>query len=1300
MGNFEISKGKKFDLTNVSDTEISINEIAKNKKKLIDIFNKFDLDKNGKLNTIELAKAMDYFSSFDTDTEGEDFGNISNEEMTNGLLRLNTELKLDGKDAITEKDIKSFIVNTNKASINQNQLDLSEFSNFGYNPELFDLQNVIKSEVIESENGKKYVLTYNDGKIVTINPDKSYEVKTVSSNNTITTEYYDKDNIKTQSVINYPDTGDTSTTTYIVSPTQGVIPSNTICTYNNGAKTAEIKYMDGVPTQEIIKEGSSLKIYSYVGSEIVPFQFIENQGTPNEKITNFERNENGTYTITTRESGKISVKIAISYLPNSSTVSETIYEETEEGTTKTEKVRLEDGYAERITLPNNNVVITIYNSDNQKLFKSMTEGNTYYYAEYDGNGNTKGVYVKFNETPQDIARLTNCEVSDILELNRSKVIKAGNNYGFRVGEEIMIPTELDPQNNILYRNPELETRRYESWQEEDRRQQEIARAERTQRAGSMKRTLVVKNFGKYEDLAIDLYKQEGVNNPSKYQISERVQELKELNPEISDGALMNKTLKVKYSPRKDLEISNRLVRMHRKSPEKIIARDQGETIAEHLHNSIFHNNNEEFIQYFNQITPDNIAEVLTAYSEKSPDETLIEAIWDEKRIDETTRKNYQRKLAEMLIQRAQKSGLDSATIDNFRNKISVFIDAQSDALDIPLRILSGQPVVDETKNILRQIQLVENISEEEITRTEFESHKPEEDFLAAMTTQSTTASQILEHQDDIDGWAAAFWHFNKYIHTFGQYRNCRGKVNESIDEFNNMKAELNKAYREGGSAAFKAKLREYGINYDDRLTRSYSAKLRNLAQAKALQSLYDTVMEELPKGTSITSYTELTNAYTKFLMQTNPNMSQEEAKNRLEGLIKAEMEAKGLEYTSEYSSNKFIILRNMTDKLLQTLEQQRDLYTDNKSITQMEQELISDGASLFGTDKDIIRKANDYATDQIIGDAIITTSTKIAAMVTIGAFTGGGSAAMIGTFGTSMAIDVSNDLSRNTPYTRQKFNTTFAYSTLDALFAGTSTYARDQLKLFSIYKKAGKIGQFGLKTSSDFSVATGKDSLTGNLNGENILYSLAFLSLAHGITAKEIKIGRLSSSNSSRVTRRTISGVNKERKAMGSDTPTEQQNQLQNLSIPEENVHESLLAAISNINNSGDLNALKRNLVAMGDAITEQNRNEILLAINTRQQELFENPDLASVQTSLIDTQTQNTAIAALSSTNKHLLPDEIYAISLYINSVTDTNELLNIYNKLKTKDVNLLAYDSDIFCILDDRFSELNIKKPYKEMA
>lgn len=113
----KISDGQKYDLTQVSQEGVNIDELSQKKKKLIDIFKAFDLNGDNKLDDLELAKAMDAFAKLD---DGD--GKLSKKELEAGAAMFNEMTNLN----IKAKDLKAFIKKITKLTKNDTKVDTQQ----------------------------------------------------------------------------------------------------------------------------------------------------------------------------------------------------------------------------------------------------------------------------------------------------------------------------------------------------------------------------------------------------------------------------------------------------------------------------------------------------------------------------------------------------------------------------------------------------------------------------------------------------------------------------------------------------------------------------------------------------------------------------------------------------------------------------------------------------------------------------------------------------------------------------------------------------------------------------------------------------------------------------------------------------------------------------------------------------------------------------------------------------------------------------------------------------------------------
>ena len=108
----QIGEGDKYDLSKVSTESVNQAEVAKNNAKLIEIFKSFDINKDGKLSSAEMALALQAFDTIDVSLDDK----ISKEEFEDAAETFNKNRNLEGENQVDAKDLKTFIKNLFKAT--------------------------------------------------------------------------------------------------------------------------------------------------------------------------------------------------------------------------------------------------------------------------------------------------------------------------------------------------------------------------------------------------------------------------------------------------------------------------------------------------------------------------------------------------------------------------------------------------------------------------------------------------------------------------------------------------------------------------------------------------------------------------------------------------------------------------------------------------------------------------------------------------------------------------------------------------------------------------------------------------------------------------------------------------------------------------------------------------------------------------------------------------------------------------------------------------------------------------------
>lgn len=215
------------------------------------------------------------------------------------------------------------------------------------------------------------------------------------------------------------------------------------------------------------------------------------QKTENGDITtDFEYNEQGEVSKqTTNRPGQ-----TVILEKNENITTRTEIQKDSEGNQISKKIVKYDGetpiYAEyedstRRQIEENGVITAWAKKDGKNISQQIQKDGKTYYVEYDGNGNTKGVVVQNGESPAVIAKKFGVSLEDLMQVNADKLKGKGNNRYFLVGEDILIPGEMDAE-KFTKINSRRDTKaqaigKYTAWVEAERAKKE---AEAKAKAGN------------------------------------------------------------------------------------------------------------------------------------------------------------------------------------------------------------------------------------------------------------------------------------------------------------------------------------------------------------------------------------------------------------------------------------------------------------------------------------------------------------------------------------------------------------------------------------------------------------------------------------------------------------------------------------------------------------------------------------------------------------------------------------------------------------------------------------------------
>lgn len=456
--------------------------------------------------------------------------------------------------------------------------------------------------------------------------------------------------------------------------------------FDQNGNAVTTTFTDGKPQKKTVKTQTETLYYeiSDKGEKLV-----KRENTQNKATTDYEYDEKEGTVNETEQNGNVTTK----RVRRNGKVE-----------TQTSVEKLEDSTVETVTDANGNVTKTTVNSAGKRIKQEKTIDGKTYVAEYDGNGNTK-VIVQNGESIAHLAKIFKIKQGDIIEVNEpnGKVHRKGTTKFFRVGDTVLIPKELEADDKnltnrkssadaiadykevmaeIRKKQQERAARAKEKAQEAKAHEAEQKRKASTPRAISF--TCKQKNF---TEVAKQNLASQGVKNPTKKQLEDKIAQIKKLNPNLKDGQIQGKRITVPCSE----ETYNRVVRREKEVTEinrNMRNNKTAKGIANNLYKICDDNaaaiNKPEFWNEMKKVNKNNIVAVLDNYDKviekHSGDSSLLDTICSEVGASATNRQKALNHIYNSLEQAAKEAGVSQADLKNARKKFSTSMQHEFDKI--------------------------------------------------------------------------------------------------------------------------------------------------------------------------------------------------------------------------------------------------------------------------------------------------------------------------------------------------------------------------------------------------------------------------------------------------------------------------------------------------------------------------------------------------------------------------------------------------------------------------------------------
>ena len=1009
--------------------------------------------KRGRDSKLSKREAEQYLESIGVASDSSNLFSFINKLSKESQNIKNSQTLADGTIVTEYKDGTKEIIQNNGSKIIQNGTTTKKY-----------IQNekgeyeIAEETFVDPKDGSETVTTFEKGK-------KTSSVKTYPNG--------------TKEEITYNDDGET--------------PAKSVKSDSNGNVETITYDSKGNPTAKttIKDKGETEEEYTYKDGQALLKSKITGKGTEQEKQTVYNYNSDGTITETTFD--KNNNKQVLIKNGNE------IVQESKENS---------DGSSYTQIVDNGKTIKTNY-QDNKKISQTITKDDTTYSVEYDGNGNTKGVTVENGESIAVIAKKFGCSVEDLIAANKENVKGSGPNKYFLVGADIVIPGEIDAD-----KFAELTSGRQSKEDAINAYKVVAAEIEAAQNEvdarKNNKRTFIEQKHNTFRELAIGAFAREGITEPTERQINLRIKELKELNPNLKDGELIGKRVIVTFNDATDASIG---AGQQKREQTRIDAKNkqeakEGKTLAQTMYDALDDHwggvSEKDFQTSLNKINSNNVVGVLKQYKSISPDESIIEAIFDETGNSIETRKNAVEKIIKSLEQRAKQANI---TDDRAQQAVTSCMNELNSYWSMGIGYCQTSKLDGLINNLIGAIDAAEALTNEEKTRSTDNGINA---TINLMNNQISTNTEALNNQLAEDGWCADLYEGLKWC--VGS-DNLDENVKADIQQYQKYIGELQKAEKEGGEAGFKAKFKEiFGVEYDANLMKGYNKLQSNYAMATGLAYQKDGFYKEFSNAINgKEDYATMRNKYGEYLV----NISNNEIKdknNAVDVAIKTELEKKGIKFENATDSQKAEALRNIIKNTYSGISKEYDKYTNGQSLSEIKKQLDNAGSAVFGNKHDIAFRVNDYISSQQQGGAAVNMAVKTVGAIAIGFATGGtGLAALatasVATAAVSASVDLSDRVSSEVGLKDGEIVTILKNAAVD----GASVFAGGQVgKYAAMFKSANAFAQAGgrLAMQAAGDVATGVAAeyvQTGEITLEGVAFQAIFSAAGNLISLKQLE---------------------------------------------------------------------------------------------------------------------------------------------------------------------------------------------------
>lgn len=602
-----------------------------------------------------------------------------------------------------------------------------------------------------------------------------------------------------------------------------------------------------------------------------------------------------------------------------------------------------------------------------------------------------------NPTKEQIAEAT----KEFEAANKGKIHTAPNGTKYlMVGETVKLKGDVDTSKNKSA-NETIN----------DYAKNEVASAEK--RIGKYEgktKEIATKPGDSYYSIAKQCLKNNGIENPTQAQIVEMQNDLMALNNNKklapNDKIIVPKTgAEVSAETTEVADAKKTEAETAKKSAN---AKAEGTAIADGLYDAMdgIATKYQPFKNNIDKINSKNVIETIEAYRNKSKDESLIEAIADEKGMQLNIRIGAINQIKDAIVQRAKEAGINSA---DFESKFNAELQKQKDGwgpmdmekLDIML------------ESFIEQIHTAESVKNEKISdkangtnnaqqRENVSKDDAQKAAIGILKEKLNEAKAAFKKGVDGDGWAGKTADFvsqawgskNRAELVEGDLQKYEAQINRlekaaagELKDANGKPITFEQAYKE-----------EFGVEFNKDNLISYA----NAEEEYKMASIADETYKMFDGALSphVEKFDEAKGAFNKKnLSELEASLKSVLGENGVEKIFKEQ----NIDIASMSDEQKYNVLVEYSRTLVASSKDDASNSLGGKSIEELKLKNDRSYTAAFGTENDMNKRVTDYVSSQAMGTAVTKGAVVVAAVaVTVGTM-GAGSPALVAALGATGA---------------------------------------------------------------------------------------------------------------------------------------------------------------------------------------------------------------------------------------------------------------------------------------------------------